>query len=123
MPKLVHFEIAANQVQRAVKFYTRVFGWDIQADEDSPEENWIVTPKEDEPYVTAGIIPRVFPSDSTINTYEVSSIDGFARRIVDAGGKIHEDVPLTIAGVGYMHYCEDSEGNAFAIIQYDERAK
>ena len=123
MPKLTHFEIAADDIERAVNFYKRVFGWDIETDEESPEEYWLITPKQDEVEITGGIIPRVSRFDSTINSYEVTSIDGFARRIVDSGGKILEEVPITIPGVGYLHYCEDSEGNVFGIIQYDERAR
>ena len=29
MPRVVHFEFAAEDPQRAVKFYERVFGWKI----------------------------------------------------------------------------------------------
>jgi predicted enzyme related to lactoylglutathione lyase len=123
VPKLTHFEIAADDAERAVNFYRRVFGWDIQSDEESGEDYWLISPKQDEVEITGGIFPRLSWSDSTINTFEVSSIDGFARKIVDAGGKIIEEVPLTIPGVGYQHYCEDSEGNVFGIIQYDERAR
>jgi uncharacterized protein len=123
MPKLTHFEIAADDVERAVNFYRRVFGWDIQSDEESSEEYWTISPKPDEVEITGGVVLRMSRFDSTINTYEVSSIDGFARRVVDGGGKIIEEVPITIPQVGYMHYCEDSEGNVFGIIQYDERAR
>jgi uncharacterized protein len=123
MPKLVHFEINADQVERAVKFYKKVFAWDIHKDDQSPEEYWLINPKDDEPYVTGGIMPRAYPADSVVNSFEVTSVDGFARRIVEAGGKVYEEAPITIAGLGYMHYCEDPEGNVFGIIQYDEKAR
>ena len=78
MPKLTHFELAADDTERAVNFYRRVFGWDINSDEESGEDYWLVTPKQDEVEITAGIFPRLSWSDSTINTFEVTSIDGFA---------------------------------------------
>lgn len=123
MPKLTHFEIAADDIERAVDFYKNVFGWDVDPDEDSPDEYWLISPKDDEVQITGGIVQRFSNFDSTTNTYEVTSIDGFARRVVDAGGKVIEEAPITLAGVGYVHYCEDSEGNVFGIIQYDEHAR
>jgi predicted enzyme related to lactoylglutathione lyase len=122
MPKFCHVEIAADRVDRAVQFYKKVFEWDMERDEEAQEEYWLVNPQEDEPNITAGIVQRAFPDDSTMPTYEVTSVDGFARRIVGAGGTVYEDVPIILPGIGYMHYCADSEGNAFGILQYDEKA-
>jgi uncharacterized protein len=122
MPRIVHFEISADHVEKAVKFYNKVFDWDIQRDKDAADEYWLVTPKEDEPKVTAGIMKRQFPGDTTVNTFEVSSVDGFARRITDAGGTVLEESPTVLPGIGYVHYCEDPEGNLFGILQYDDKA-
>lgn len=121
MPKLVHFEICADHVERTAKFYEKVFGWPIRKEE--AEEYWLITPKgEEEPYITGGIMKRVSPSESVINTFEVPSVDSMVRKIVDSGGEVYEDSPIAIPGVGYMHYCGDPEGNVFGIIQYDEGA-
>ncbi|HEV2494165.1 MAG TPA: VOC family protein [Terriglobia bacterium] len=30
MPRVIHFEINADQPERAAKFYTAVFGWEIK---------------------------------------------------------------------------------------------
>ena len=30
MPRVVHFEIRADNPERAVKFYSEIFGWEIQ---------------------------------------------------------------------------------------------
>jgi predicted enzyme related to lactoylglutathione lyase len=122
MPKLTHFEIPADHVERAVRFYSKVFDWFIQKDEATPEDYWLVTPKENEPEITAGIMKRTGPEDATVPTYEVSSVDGFTRRITDAGGIVYEEEPIVLPGIGYLHYCEDPEGNVFGIVQYDDRA-
>ncbi len=30
MPRVVHFEIAVDNPQRAIDFYTKVFGWKVE---------------------------------------------------------------------------------------------
>jgi len=42
MPRVVHFEIHADDPQRAANFYQGVFGWDIKKWE-GPEDYWLVT--------------------------------------------------------------------------------
>ena len=34
MPTLVHFELPADDIERAKKFYTNLFGWKIEKWED-----------------------------------------------------------------------------------------
>ena len=42
MPRVVHFEIHADDPQRAANFYQNVFGWQINKWE-GPEDYWLVT--------------------------------------------------------------------------------
>src|SRR3972149_5570591 len=55
MPRVIHFEIAADDPERAVAFYRKVFGWEIQKWE-GPMEYWVITtgPKE-EPGIDGGL--------------------------------------------------------------------
>jgi predicted enzyme related to lactoylglutathione lyase len=117
-----HIEIMAEKTERAVKFYARVFDWNLKQDEDAAVDYWLASAKENDPTVSIGITEREFAQDTTVVTYQVSSIDGFAQRIVDAGGTVYGDEPTIIPGVGYMRYCEDTEGNSFGIVQYDDKA-
>ena len=43
MPRVVHFEIDADEVGRTTKFYSEVFGWQIHK-WDGPEDYWLPSP-------------------------------------------------------------------------------
>jgi len=54
MPKVVHFEITANEPDRALAFYKNVFGWKFEK-WDGPQEYWLITTGEsNEPGIMAG---------------------------------------------------------------------
>jgi len=42
MPRPVHFEIPAENPQRAIDFYTKVFGWKFSK-WDGPMDYWIIS--------------------------------------------------------------------------------
>ncbi|MCX6616302.1 MAG: VOC family protein, partial [Acidobacteria bacterium] len=42
MPRVVHFEIAADNMERAAEFYEQVFGWKFQK-WSGPQEYWLIT--------------------------------------------------------------------------------
>jgi predicted enzyme related to lactoylglutathione lyase len=122
MPNVIHFEICADDLQRAVSFYSNVFGWKIEKPEGS-EDYWVITTgSEEDPGITGGVVNRLDEWDSTINTIDVPSLDGFAKRITEAGGKVLAP-KISIAGTGYVQYCQDSEGNTFGIMEFDESAQ
>jgi hypothetical protein len=59
---------------------------------------------------------------STVNKVNVSSVDEYAKKIVDAGGKIF--TPKTpIRGLGYFSFCVDTKGNVFGIMENDPKAR
>ena len=64
MGRLVHFEIQADDVERAKSFYGDVFGWafqDYSAVTGSPY--WgIVTGPDEEPGINGGLMPRPAPT-------------------------------------------------------------
>src|SRR5215470_14448722 len=119
MPIPVHFEICVDDAERAIKFYSGVFGWKIEESED--EGYWDINTDEGEeqPGMTGGLMERLDPLDSTVIVFDVPSLDAFVKKIATAGGKIVTP-KITIPGVGYSQYCRDSEGNLFAIMEYDE---
>ncbi len=41
MPRVVHFEIHADDPERAVKFYQNVFGWELTK-WGGPHEYWVI---------------------------------------------------------------------------------
>ena len=122
MPNVIHFEICADDVERAASFYSKIFGWKIERAEGS-NDYWIITTGSDEdPGITGGLMKRFDQMDSIINTIDVPSLDAFAKRITEAGGKVLKP-KAPIVGLGYYQYCRDLEGNPFAIMEFDESAE
>lgn len=122
MPKVVHFDLSADDPERAIEFYRCVFGWKIRK-LDSPGEYWhITTGDEDEFGIDGGIVRRVNPSDTTTNIIHIPSVDEFAAKVEAAGGKIVE-AKRAISGAGYLVRCRDTEGNTFGILEIDESAE
>jgi predicted enzyme related to lactoylglutathione lyase len=122
MLRVVHFEINADKPERAVRFYSEVFGWKIEKWE-GPMEYWLVsTGDEGAPGINGGLMKRTEPSAATVNTINVPSVDDFLGKITENGGQIVMQ-KTAIPGVGYISYCQDTEGNTFGIIQEDESAQ
>jgi predicted enzyme related to lactoylglutathione lyase len=126
MNRVVHFEIHAENVSRAVEFYRTVFGWKIE--KWGPVEYWAVTTGPDsEPGINGGLLKRKGPIDGTsvisyICTIQIPSVDECVARVVAAGGQ--NVVPkMPIPGVGWLAYCKDTEGNIFGVMQEDPSAK
>lgn len=120
MPRVMHFEINATDPDRAAKFYTDVFGWNIQKWE-GPMDYWmIMTGEEDEPGINGGMTSMDRPAGA-INTIVVTDVDEYIDKVTAAGGTI--TVPkMAIPTVGLIAYFQDPEGNTFGILQPDESA-
>lgn len=120
--RVAHFEINADDPERAAQFYKEVFGWQIQKWE-GPIDYWLVTTgPDDEPGINGGLMKRENPQATTVNVIEVLSVNELTKKIVEKGGKVV--VPkMAIPGVGYMAYCQDTEGNTFGIMNPDESAQ
>ena len=122
MGRVIHFEIPADNPERAVKFYTRAFGWEIKKWE-GPMEYWMVmTGPTDQPGIDGGVMRRSPPFNCTANTVDVASLDESMKKVVSAGGKILQP-KNAVPGVGWMCYCADTEGNLFSMMQSDTSAK
>jgi len=120
MPKVIHFEIPAKDTERTVKFYQKVFGW--QVNKYGPMDYWLVKAGDDKETGINGAISGESSFRGTINTISVPSYEDAAKKIVEAGGKVLS--PKTaVPGIGYMSYCKDPEGNVFGIMQTDSSAK
>jgi predicted enzyme related to lactoylglutathione lyase len=126
MSRVVHFEIHADDPQRAVNFYQDVFGWQIQK-WDGPADYWLVTTgKPPEPGIDGAIVQRRGPinGDAVIAyvcTVDVTSVDDTIAKITSLGGTIalpKDPVP----GVGWLAYAKDTEGNIFGVMQSDHNA-
>jgi predicted enzyme related to lactoylglutathione lyase len=122
MSRIIHFEIPADNPERASEFYTKAFGWQIQK-WDGPMDYWLVnTGPATEPGINGGIMTRPHPGAVTCNTIGVVSLDAAITAVEGAGGKLV--VPkMPIPGMGWLAYCVDTEGNQFGLMQGDPSAK
>jgi len=121
MPRVVHFDISADEPERAVWFYRDVFGWRIEK-WTGPFDYWLIkTGESDHPGIDGGLARREHPWESITNIIDVTSVDEMAARIVANGGMIIQP-RHAIPGVGYLAACQDTEGNVFGIMQMDESA-
>ncbi len=118
MPRVVHFEIPADDPQRASRFYSKVFGWKLDKWE-GPMEYWMVTTGDPAaPGINGGLMKRRHPGQPVVNTLDVPSVDEYVAAVEKQGGKVV--VPkMAIPGVGWLAYCTDTEGNIFGMMQSD----
>ena len=62
MPRVIHFEICADNPDRALGFYTSVFDWQVQKAELPGIDYWLVTTgPDDQPGINGAIMPRPGP--------------------------------------------------------------
>ncbi|MGA1974424.1 MAG: VOC family protein [Conexivisphaerales archaeon] len=115
MPRVVHFEIAAEDPKRAKVFYEKVFGWKIKKWK-GPMEYWLITTGNKKEAGIDGALMKREKTENTINTIGVPSHDEFVKKIKAAGGK-QVTKKTTIPGVGFFSYCQDPEGNVFGIME------
>lgn len=122
MPRPIHFEIPAENPERAMAFYEGVFGWKFHR-WDGPMEYWTIqTGESPEPGIDGGLMPRRDPAQPCVNTMGVENVDSAVAKILAAGGAIA--VPkMAIPGVGWLAYCKDTEGHIFGVMATDEAAK
>jgi predicted enzyme related to lactoylglutathione lyase len=122
MPRIVHFELGADQPERAAKFYEDVFDWKIQK-WDGPAPYWLAqTGDEKEMGINGGIMNRMPGVQNSVNTIGVDDLDAYVAKVRDSGGSIIE-ARIPVPGIGYMAYAKDTEGNMFGLMQSDPSAK
>ena len=129
MSRVIHFEIHAEKPDRAISFYSGLFGWQFNKWE-GPTPYWLITSgPEGQPGINGGLVPRRGPSptqgqpvSSYVCTVGVDNLDAVLSKLPTMGGKIA--LPkMPIPGVGWLAYAIDPEGNTFGMMQPDAGAK
>ncbi len=121
MPTVQHFEIPADDVERASKFYTGVFEWKMQKlanPEDPSKDYWFFDTKDENGNkgIGGGLMKRQAPEHSVTNYITVPSIDDYASKIEEAGGKVI--MPKTeIPEMGFSLVFLDTENNMFGLYE------
>jgi uncharacterized protein len=128
MPRPVHFEIHADDPERAIAFYSQAFGWSFHQ-WDGPMPYWLVTTGPDEePGINGGLLQRRGgspPDGAAVNafpcTLNVPSVDDALAAVAEAGGTVV--MPKgAIPGIGWLAYAKDPEGNLFGMMEDDPSA-
>ena len=124
---VVHFEIPADQPERAMKFYRELFGWKFEHMGGPTDYSLVQTVPSDakghpqRPGVNGGIMRRMMPGQAPVNYIAVEKVDDFARKAESLGAKVV--VPkMPVPGMGWFAQLTDTEGNVFAIWQHDPAA-
>ena len=125
MARVVHFEIHAEDPERATRFYEAAFGWKLN--HIQALDYWTIATGEG-PGIDGGMMRRRGPAPSegqAVNAYVctlgVDDLDAAVKSGLNAGGTLA--VPrMTIPGVGYLAYLKDTEGNIFGLHQEDRGA-
>jgi predicted enzyme related to lactoylglutathione lyase len=129
MSRVIHFEIHAEQPERASKFYSSLFGWEITK-WGGPIEYWLVkTGPTGTPGIDGGILKRqgagpveMQAVNAYVCTIGVADIDAMLKAVPAQGGSLA--VPkMPIPGMGWLAYFKDTEGNIFGVMQPDTTAK
>lgn len=134
---IVHFEIPADDVERAQKFYTDSFGWEIKKF-DMPEGGstggdpyyMVYTAEVDEKGMTktpgainGGMMKRQQKGQPFMNYISVSSIDEKLKTIEANGGTICMPKTEIGPGMGWLAAFQDTEGNMMGLHQEDTSNK
>ena len=126
---IVHFEIPADQPERAAKFYREMFGWNINRWENPGGiEYWMVetvpTDAEGRPVrsgVNGGLMPQMYPTQAPVNYIAVEDVDEAVAKAERLGAKILM-TRTPVPGMGWFAQLADTEGNVIAVWQTDMAA-
>lgn len=126
MNKVQHFEIPADDVSRARKFYESVFEWKT-ADWPMPGMTYVGLhtgpmdeknmPKEPG-FINGGMFQRggqFIPTGPTV-AVTVPDVNAAIEKVKAAGGTVLSEV-MNIGGMGLYVYVKDTEGNTIGVWQ------
>lgn len=121
----IFFEIQADDMSRAIKFYQSIFSWQFSQQSKTPIEYWAI----ETGGVRGGLLKRPAqtpPPEHGTNAYvcsmEVENFDEMASKIMANGGQIALE-KFAVPGKCWQAYFVDTEGNTFGIFEPDENAR
>ena len=121
MPTIVHFEIPVDDIQRARKFYSELFGWEIK-DSGMPGTEYFSVMTTGENPVHGGMMKRQQPQQQISPYIDIPSVDDYEAKIKELGGTILM-AKSPVPGMGYFAMCMDTEGNVFGIWEENKEAQ
>jgi uncharacterized protein len=119
---VVHFEIPADDVERARGFYRDAFGWNVNP---MPEMGYTIlgtTPTNDQGMpdapgaINGGMFERADDIATPVITIDVDDIDAALTKVESLGGKTVRP-RMEVGDMGFAAYFTDSEGNLMGLWQ------
>lgn len=123
---IAHFDVPADDVERARRFYERVFGWRFEAF-GPPDFYLIHTGSAQDPGIHGSVSQRPEPAGKGARvgfgcTISVDDLAAIRAAIVANGGRIVLE-EYEIVGVGRLIRFEDTEGNPVCAMRYLQTGK
>jgi predicted enzyme related to lactoylglutathione lyase len=118
--RVVHFEVPADDLERAQGFYREAFGWQLSPIPQMSYTLVSTAPVDDQGQPTepgainGGMLQRGGPITSPVITVEVDNIDRALARIEELGGKTVVG-RQAVGDMGFSAYFSDSEGNVVGL--------
>jgi uncharacterized protein len=123
-----HFEIPADNTERARKFYSASFGWKMNP---MPGMDYTMVstgasdaqgmPK-DPGYIGGGIGKRGGPLEHPVVTIVVDDVAAASKTVEKNGGKIIQAKREIPGNMGWTAYFKDTEGNVVGLYQWPKQA-
>jgi uncharacterized protein len=123
-----HFEIPADHVERARKFYSKTFGWTMN---EMPGTDYTMVgtgavdekgmPKEPG-YIGGGIGKRGGALEHPVVTIVVDDVGASEKAVEKNGGKVIQHKTAIAGGtMGFSAYFKDSEGNTVGLYEWPKQ--
>ncbi len=125
---VVHFELPADDVERATEFYREAFGWQIRTASGMGYALIATTPASEtgEPLaagaINGGLLARQAPITSVVITIEVEDIDVALEAVTRRGGTVVRGREA-VGPIGFAAYFRDPEGNVLGLWQAIQQAR
>ena len=124
MDRVVHFEIPADDLERAKKFYSENFGWKLN--QFGPEMgNYVLVHTgptddkgmpQDKAFINGGLMLRDPSATSPVLVIAVDDADATVEKVERSGGTLVGEI-LDIPNVGRYARVQDTEGNVIGVIK------
>jgi predicted enzyme related to lactoylglutathione lyase len=124
MDRVVHFEIPAENLERAKKFYSENFGWKLS--QLGPEMgNYVLVQTgptdeqgmpQDRAFINGGLMSRDPSASSPVLVIAVADADQAVEKVKKSGGRLVGEI-MDIPNVGRYARIQDSEGNVIGVIK------
>ena len=120
--RVVHFEIPADDEERAREFYKSAFGWTINTMPDIGYSMVMTTPTDESGMpaeagsINGGMFAREGELRSPVITVDVEDIDAVLEKIGGLGGSTVRP-KQAVMDMGFAAYFRDPEGNILGLWQ------